>query len=165
MKLWKNVGQTQNVQRWSLRRHCCLGNWLIADGALDAEEFKEMKNPLVPKKADLEQRIVALEGSKLKRIEPLRNFILLANQANKWVSENNWLEMKSFLKKVGSDRLLRAQTLTVPFTKPFVLLAETNLTVRSTSDFSQQSSIWWRRGELNPRPKPTNQPRLHAYSR
>jgi hypothetical protein len=124
----------------------------FADGALDVQEFKEMKNPLVPEKADLEQRIVALEGSKLNRLEPLRNFILLANQAEKWVSEDNWLEMKSFLKKVGSNRLLRAQTLTVSFTKPFALLAETNLAVRSTRDFSQQCSIWWRRGELNPRP-------------
>ena len=111
-----------------------------------------MKNPLVPQKADLQQRIVALEGSKLNRLGPLKNFILQANQAEKWVSENNWLEMKSFLKKVGSNRLLRAQTLTVSFTKPFALLAETNITVRSTRDFSQQSSRWWRRGELNPRP-------------
>jgi site-specific DNA recombinase len=124
----------------------------FADGALDVQEFKEMKNPLVPLKADLEQRIVALEGGKLKRVEPLRNFILLANQANKWVSENNWLEMKSFLKKVGLNRLLRAQTLTVSLTKPFALLAETNLAVRSTSYFSEQCSRWWRRGELNPRP-------------
>jgi hypothetical protein len=115
----------------------------FADGALDVEEFKEMRNPLVPQKADLEQRIVALEGSKLKRIEPLRNFILQANQAYKWVSENNELEMKSFLKKVGLYRHLRAQTLTVSFTKPLALLAETNLAVRSTNDFSAQSSNWW----------------------
>jgi hypothetical protein len=72
--------------------------------------------------------------------------------------------MKSFLQKVGSNRLLRAQTLTVSFKKPFDLLAETNLAVRNTTDVSAQSSDWWRRRELNPRPKSTNQPRLHAYS-
>ena|SRR5258708_39977201 len=32
-------------------------------------------NPLVPKKAELEQHIVALEKSKTNRLEPLRNFI------------------------------------------------------------------------------------------
>ena len=26
-----------------------------------------------------------------------------------------------------------------------------------------RTKIWWRRRELNPRPKSTNQPRLHAY--
>jgi hypothetical protein len=38
---------------------------------------------------------------------------------------------------------LRAQTLTVSFKKPFDLLAETNLAVRSTNDVSQQCSGWW----------------------
>jgi hypothetical protein len=52
------------------------------------------------------------------QLEPLKTFILEANQAEKWASDENWLEMKSFLKKVGSNRHLRAQTLTVSFKKP-----------------------------------------------
>jgi len=119
-------------------------------------------NPLVPLKADLEQRIVALERDNGSRLEPLKNFVLEANQAQKLVKEENWLEVKSFLQKVGSNRLLRAQTLTVSFKKPFDLLAKTTLANRNTSDVSQQSSNWWRRRELNPRPWQTNQPRLHA---
>jgi len=66
----------------------------------------------------------------------LKNWILLANKAEKWVSDENWLEMKSFLKKVGSNRLLRAQTLTVSFKKPWNLLAETVIAVRNTEDVS-----------------------------
>ena len=72
-----------------------------ANGALEIQEFKELKNPLVPPKADLEQRIVAPEGSKANRLEPLKNFILEANQAEKRVKEKNWLELESFLKKSG----------------------------------------------------------------
>jgi hypothetical protein len=83
--------------------------------------------------------------------------------AEKAVSSDNWLKMKSFLKENGSNRLLRAQTLTVSFKKPFDLLAETTTAVRSTTDVSAQCSRWWRRRELNPRPKQTYQPRLHAY--
>jgi hypothetical protein len=49
----------------------------------------------------------------------LKNFILEANQAQKCVVGNDWLEMKSFLQKNGSNRFLRAQTLTVSFKKPF----------------------------------------------
>src|SRR5207244_6005519 len=52
----------------------------FTDGSLDIQEFKELKNPLVPQKAGLEQQIVALEKSKANRLEPLRNFILEANQ-------------------------------------------------------------------------------------
>src|SRR6185503_14788914 len=107
-------------------------NNAFADGGLDLQEFKEMKNPLVPKKVELEQRLVALEKSKTNRLEPLRNWILEANQAEKLVSEDNWPEMKSLLKKVGSNRLLRAQTLTVTFTKPWNSLAETVVACRDS---------------------------------
>jgi transposase-like protein len=124
-------------------------NDAFANGALDIAEFKELKNPVVPRKAELEQELVALEKSRANRLEPLKNWVLEANQAEKWASEDNWLEMKSFLQKVGSNRLLRSQTLTVAFKKPACLLAETNLAVRCTTDVSAQSSIWWRRRELN----------------
>jgi hypothetical protein len=58
--------------------------------------------------------------------------------------------MKSFLKKFGSNPILRAQTLTVSFKKPASLLAQTNLALRNAHDLSSQSSEWWRRRELNP---------------
>jgi len=124
----------------------------FADGSLDIQEFKELKNPLVPRKVELEQQISALETSRTNRLEPLRNWILQANQAQQWVSEDNWVEMKSFLKNVGSNRILHAQTLTVSFKKPWNYLAETTVAVRSTTDVSLQSSRWWRRWELNPSP-------------
>ena len=122
----------------------------FADGSLDIQEFKEFKNPFVPKKVELEEQIAVLERSKTNRLEPLRNWILEANQAEKTVSSDNWLEMKSFLQKVGSNRLLRAQTLTVAFKKPFDSLAENTVAVRSTTDISAQSSKWWSRGGSNP---------------
>jgi DUF438 domain-containing protein len=137
-------------------------NTAFTDGSLDIQEFKELKNPLVPRKVEFEQLIIALEKSRTNRLEPLRKWVLEANQAEKWASIDNGLEMKSFLKKVGSNRLLRAQTLTVSFKKPWNLLAETTVAVRSTSDISTRSSRWWRRRELNPRPWQMCQLRLHA---
>jgi len=83
----------------------------VTEGSIDIAEFKEPKPPLLIQKTDLEQKILALEGSKLKRLEPLRNWILKANKAEIAVISNNWLEMKSFLQKTGSNRLLRAQNL------------------------------------------------------
>ena len=125
----------------------------FVNNSIDIQEFKEIKNRLVPKRVQLEQQIRAVEQSKASsRLEPLKKLILEANEAEKWASNENWLEMKSFLKKIGSNRLLRAQTLTVAFKEPANLLAENTVAVRSTDDVSQQSSKWWRRGELNPRP-------------
>ena len=125
-------------------------NTAFADGGLDLHEFKELKNPLVPQKVEVEQQLIALEKTTGNRLEPLKNWVFEANQAQKWVSEENYGEMKSFLKKVGSNRLLRAETLTVSFTKPWNSLAETVVAVRDTSDASLQSSKWWSLGESNP---------------
>jgi site-specific DNA recombinase len=124
----------------------------FAEGSIDIAEFKELKNPLVPQKAALEEQITVLERSKSNRLEPLRKWVLEANAATIPVSNDNWLEMKSFLENIGSNRLLRAQTLTVTFKTPFDSLAETTLANRNTSDISEQCSRWWRRRELNPRP-------------
>jgi hypothetical protein len=112
-------------------------------GALEIQEFKELKNPFVPKRVELEEQITALELSKANRLEPLRKWVLKANQAGKAVSSDNWLEMKSFLQSVGSNRLLRAQTLTVSFKNPFDLLAETTLAIRNTLDGQYGVGLVW----------------------
>jgi hypothetical protein len=55
----------------------------------------------------------------------MKEWILEANTVQKLLSEENWSEMKSFLKKVGSNRLLHSQTLTVFFKELWHLLAKT----------------------------------------
>jgi len=115
-------------------------NAAFAEGSLDIDEFKELKNPLVSQKVEIEQKIIRLQTTKRDRLEPLLNWILEANQANQWVREENGIKMKSFLQRVGSNRLLRAQTLTVSWKSPWESLAKTTLAVRGTSDFSEQSA-------------------------
>jgi len=100
-------------------------NTAFAEGALGIEEFRELKNPLIPQKIDLEQQIAGLGNSTTNWLEPMKEWILEAIRGAKWLSEDNWLEMKSFLKKVGSNRLLGEQTLTVSFKEPWNLLAKT----------------------------------------
>jgi hypothetical protein len=78
------------------------------------------------------------------------NVILEANQAEKWVFESNWLEMKSFLQKVGLNRTFCSQTLTVSFKKHWISLAETTVAAHRAATDSERCSLWWRRRELNP---------------
>ena len=127
----------------------------FTDGSIDIREFKELKNPLVTQKVVLEQNIATFRQGSASWLEPMKNWIFQANQPEKWVLDNNWGEMKAFLKRVGSNRLLQAQTLTVTFKKPWNYLAETNMAVRSTAEISEQNLKWWRRWELNPRPLPS----------
>ena len=134
---------------------------LYVDGGLDLTEFKTMKNAMVEEKVSIEQKL-ELEARRGNRLEPIRNWILEANQANSVGFGDNYGEMAAFLKQVGSKRLLRAGNLCVEFIKPWNSLAEITLAARSADTISAQHLKWWRRRELNPRPKLANWPRLHA---
>ena len=116
-------------------------NAAFLEGTLNIDEFKELKNPLVPQRVGIEQKIVALQTGKVDRLEPLRNWILEANQAVQWVLEENWDKMRAFLLQVGSNRILRAQTLRVSFKKPWDCLAKTNLALRQMRTLSEVNSL------------------------
>ena len=68
-------------------------NEAFTDGSLDLQEFKEMKNPLVPRKVELEAQIANLEKTKTNRVEPVRKWILEANSLGKLVSGENFGEI------------------------------------------------------------------------
>jgi hypothetical protein len=132
----------------------------FTDGSIDLAEFKELKNPLVLKKVELEAQITALEKTKANRVEPLRNWILEANQGEKLVSQENFGEMKTFLRKVGLNCIFSDQTLTVSFIKPWDSLAQTVTASFAVNEFTHVSEKWWRWRELNPRAPGLREPRL-----
>jgi hypothetical protein len=47
------------LRRWQILAMFCF-NTGFADGSLDLQEFKEIKNPLIPKKVELEARAFEL---------------------------------------------------------------------------------------------------------
>lgn len=127
-------------------------NTAFTEGGLELPEFKELKNPLIVHKADLEAKLAKVQRAGVSPIEPLKNLVIEANQAQNWVSENNWLEMKSFLQKVGLNRLVRSQTLTVSFKKHWISLAETTVATQRAASDAERNSRWWSRQESNLRP-------------
>jgi DNA invertase Pin-like site-specific DNA recombinase len=123
-------------------------NVAFTEGGIELAEFKELKNPLIAQKTNLEQKLARVEKGKASPIEPLKNFILEANQAKKWVFGDDWLEMKSFLQKVGLNREIRSQTLTLSFKKHWCSLAKTTVAANQAASESERNSVWWRRREL-----------------
>ena len=125
-------------------------NTAFTEGGLELAEFKEIKNPLIVQKAVLDQELAKAEKGESSRLEPLKKLVLEANQAGKWALENNWLEMKSFLQKVGSNRLFHSQTLTVSFNKPLIPLALNTAAAHRAASDAERCARWWSRGESNP---------------
>ena len=116
----------------------------FTDGSIDLAEFKELKNPLIPKKVELDGQMTALEKTRTNRVEPLRNWILEANHGEKLLAQENFGEMKSFLQKVGLNRVFREKSLTVSFIKPWDSLAQTVTNSFADNEYPHGSEKWWR---------------------
>lgn len=112
--------------------------------SLGLEELRELKNPLVTKKVDLEAKIASLTKGKGNRLEPVRNWIIDANTVGNAALQEDWDEMRKILQKAGSNPILRAQNLHVSFLKPWNLLAEINSATPSLSPEIGESEKWWR---------------------
>ena len=158
IELWRNdEAQMRQAQVDQIKSQLCASktkvdriNPAFTEGGIKLGEFKELKIPLIAPKASLEQELLNIEQGHASPIEPLKNLIFEANQAQKLVKEENWVEMKSFLQKVGLNRQIHSQTLTVTFKKPFDSLAKTTVAAQHAASEPERNSIWWRRRELNP---------------
>ncbi len=80
---------------------------LHLDGVLTLEEYKQKKNQLVEKKADLKQKIKDFGRKGNYWLEPMRNFILQAHQAKNIAETENLKKKRSFLQKIGSNWQLK----------------------------------------------------------
>ena len=70
-------------------------------------------------KKDIEEKLSDFERKGNHWLELVRNWIIEANQAKNFVLDNNFSEMKNFIKKIGSNRRILNQRLFVDFKKPW----------------------------------------------
>jgi len=61
--------------------------------------------------------------------------------------------MRDFLKTIGSNRRMAAGVLAMDFKKPWNYLANLPALARRGKATNRSNPIWWRRRELNPRPR------------
>ncbi len=122
---------------------------LYLDGEFDLNEFKETKNVLVAEKATLDQKLARHQQTASRRLEPLKQWIFTANTVEKAVLTDDLQQMKRALQKFGSNRLLRDETLSVEFEKPWNLLAKTTVASRFAPDDSGRFNVWCPRQDLN----------------
>ena len=84
--------------------------------------------------------------SKNHWLELTRNWILEANQAKNLALQENFSEMKNFLKTIGSNRRLAAGKLAIDFKNPWHFLAEMPAEARREAPSEANSSVnklWW----------------------
>ena len=70
--------------------------------ALELAEYQQTKNALMAEKKTKEEKLSDFERKGNHWLELTRNWILEANQAKNLALQDNFSEMKNYLKKIGS---------------------------------------------------------------
>jgi len=116
------------------------------EGTLELSEFQEKKNLLMEQKVDIEQKLSHFERKGNHWLELTRNWVIEANQAKNLAREENFEEMKNFLKTIGSNRRLAAGRLEIDFKKPWNYLYFLPTPARSAVKKIQKIAkdrLWW----------------------
>ena len=122
-------------------------------GAFELAEFQQKKNALTSEKKTLEEKLSDFERKGNHWLELTRNWVLEANQAKNLALQENFSEMKNFLKKIGLNRQISQQKLSIDFKKPFNFLAKLPAEARAEGEDEAANQLWWTVGDSNPRPQ------------
>jgi len=105
------------------------------------EEYTNRKQKLLIKKVELQEKIQDFEQKGLSWLEPAKEFVLKLNCAEKLLTSENYAEMTTFLKNIGSNHILQNQKLSFSWKIPFNLAAE-----RSEAATQNLTFPYWLRG-------------------
>ena len=127
---------------------------LQLNGALSQEEYIAKKTKLLNQKIDISEKISASTQKSDNRFEPLINFLKATNQAEKIALQENPERIRDFLKKIGSNHLVRDRALSLVLKKPWRVAQKWHSLSRSYSlapAVSGKSENWRRGRDSNPR--------------
>ena len=111
---------------------------IYLDGALSLEEYQGKKNALVNEKRDLQENIRDFADEGNKRFEQARRFVTTLNEGSYALREGNLESQKEFLKKIGSNFILKERRLNF----------STEGTFRPVLEAAPYKS-WWTRADSN----------------
>ena len=111
--------------------------------ALELGEYQERKNRLMAERKTLEEKLSHFERKGNHWLELTRNWILETNQAKNLALQENFSEMKNFLKKVGSNQKIENLSLSIFWKSPWDYLAKAHAEPRSGEAGKLSNSEWW----------------------
>ena len=129
------------------------------DGEIPRESYLPKKEELLQQKISLTSQNSDVGQGGKNWIEPLRNWVLDIQQAEKLSQSDNFQEMKTFVQKIGTNHILLDRTISFSFSAPWGYIssrvAKRDHTLRGNSDEivpeNPASSDWWTWAELNRR--------------
>jgi len=105
---------------------------------ISTEEYTGRKQKILTQKLELQEKIKDFEQSGLSWLEPAKEFVLKLNYAEKLRRSENYTEMATFLKNIGSNHILQNRQLIFSPKIPFNLVAE-----RSEATYKSLTFPYW----------------------
>jgi len=122
------------------------------DKLISKEEYVAKKQKLLHRKVEISEQLADFEQSGDYWLEPMRLFILDSKQAKIIASKENLPAKRDFLKKIGSNPLLRDGAVSGLWQNPWKILADFPMLVAIGDDNSASCSDWLRGQDSNLRP-------------
>ena len=92
------------------------------DGSIEKEVYLAKKDELIQTKVDLNKRKSDFGRRGNNWIEPLKNWILTAHQAEKLTTTNEFEEIKTMIEKIGTNRRLLSKQVHISLRPPWDLV-------------------------------------------
>ena len=127
---------------------------LQLNDSLSQTEYTTKKYKLILAKKDLEEKITAFGRKSNNRFELAIAFLKEVNQAEKYAQQENPERIRDFLKKIGSNHLVRDRALSLSLKKRWRVAQKWHsVSLRDTlaPAVSGKSENWRRRWDSNPR--------------
>ncbi len=127
------------IQEIDRKQNTLLDSYL--DSVVDPETYKSKKNKMFETKLKLQEKITKVEETGSSWLEPMREFVNCALQAQKIArAKNNCEELAIFAKRVGSNFFLSNRQLSAEYKKGFSAL-RAGRGARSASSLTDSSSL------------------------
>ena len=115
------------------------------------EEYIVKKQKILNHKIEISEKLKDFEQNGNHWLEPAKKFILDSKQAEIIALQENLFDKKDFLKKIGSNRILRERELVFEPRKAWQILSKSGLSARSARAEAQSAeatnaehTIWLR---------------------
>ncbi|MDP2683989.1 MAG: hypothetical protein Q8P20_02925, partial [bacterium] len=122
------------------------------DETIDKEEYILKKNKILNKKLEFEEKLKDFERKGSHWLEPAKNFILEVKQAKIIASQENLSVKRDFLKKIGSNRILRDKRVGLNVNLPWQIAYETPSVARARSEGGAERTVMLGESDSNRRP-------------
>ena len=129
------------------------------DGDVPKESYFAKKETLLMQKVSFADDLKDFGRTGKNWIEPLRQWILDANHAEKLSETDNFSEIKTFVQKIGTNPVLLEKSVSLSLAQPWGFLAASRARLAAAearraeaTDLGKiRSSIWWAERDSNPR--------------